>query len=150
MPAVTTVAPGFFGSGGGGVGSSGVLGEVGGTRVLYLGRVDDVLSVVGELNVSLRASPLAVARGVSRAVSESTGVAEGSDGAVRSVRGVSVSVGVRGDVSGLKVGHLGCVDHAAVVSERRGTVLDETCGKICGPLTEIKCHSDYLTESFNI
>lgn len=57
MPA-TVVAPGFFGSGGGGVRGVRVLGEVHGARVLDLRGVHYVLAVVGQLDVSLETNKL--------------------------------------------------------------------------------------------
>lgn len=56
MPAVgaVAVAPGLLRRGGGGGGGVRVLVEVGGARVLDLGRVNHVLAVVGQLDVGLR------------------------------------------------------------------------------------------------
>lgn len=54
MPATVAVgAPGLLGGGGGGVGRSSVLVEVGGAGVLDFGGVDYVLAVVGQLDVGL-------------------------------------------------------------------------------------------------
>lgn len=65
MPAaVGSVAPGFLGSGGGGVGRGRVLVEMGCAGVLHLRRVHHVLSVVGQLDVSLQTITLLGGRSV--------------------------------------------------------------------------------------
>ena len=114
--------------------SVGVLREVSGTGVLYLRGVYDVLSIVGELDVSLGSVPLAVADSVSSAVSCARAVARtvpgaeaSTDAGVAAVRGLGGGGGVRGDVSGLQVGDLGGVNDASVVGEGSGAVFHETC-----------------------
>lgn len=93
--------------------------------MLDLRGVDDVLSVVGELDVSRGAGPLAVAGGVASVLGN--GGQGGSVVSQRSDRSVSVGtvsgVGVSGGVSGLQVSYLGSVNHATVMCEGSGTVL---------------------------
>lgn len=134
VPATVTMGcPGLFRGGGSGMSGSRVLREVGCSGVLYLRGVYNVLTVVSELNLGLGAGPFAVTCGVTRAVSEGTGVSERSKGCAVSegpVSSTGVSGSVGSDVSGLKVGHLGCVNNAAVVRQGSGAVLQKTCDKI--------------------
>lgn len=129
MPAAVG-APGLLGGGGGGVGHGRVLGEMCRARVLDLGRVDHVLAVVGELDVCGWAVPFAVAAGVATGVAAVRGPFDGERGghvARVAERRAVVCVRVRCQVRGLQVRHLGRVNHAAVVRQRGGAVLDETC-----------------------
>lgn len=99
--------------------------------MLDLRGVDDVLSVVGELDVGRGSGPLAVAAGVASVLGDgcqgSSVVGQRSDGAV-GVGAVS-GVGVSGGVRGLQVCYLGGVDHATVMREGSGAVLQKTWRK---------------------
>lgn len=111
------------------MGGSGVLVKMGSSRVLDLRGVNHVLSIVSQLNVSWGTGPFSVvsvvSAGVSSLVSDGTCV---RGGVVETDGRASVGGGVvGGGVGCFKVGYLGGVNDATIVSQGSGAVFVETC-----------------------